>query len=238
MTRSKPIRYRCLDCGQEFDAGPGPVTSATPHELPCGRQVNGACPACGSLYVGRLQWFVVACHPRADAAVADKLEAEGHAVLFLHYLIAPKKSKNLSRKQRQEGKVGGEKTRRPVMPGYVFVGMVPPLDFYSISSLREVAAVLANERGPAELDVREIDRLRAGAGKGGVVEVEAPRPGRRLLLKAGSVVRILSGPFQGFEGPVEADDGGRFVKVRTTMFGHKRPVDVPFAGVEVVAEAA
>ena len=220
----KTIRYLCLarDCSHEFDAGPGPTT----------------CPACGHVYVGRLSWYVVHVNSGADAAVADRLRAMGHMVLFLHYLVAPKKSKRLSRKQREEGKVGGEKTKRPLMTGYVFVGMVPPLDFYEVNSLRGVAAVLANDKGPAELDVREIDRLRAGAGKGGLVELQPERPGCRLTLIVGSVVRILSGPFAGFEGPVEQDDGRHFVRVRVTMFGHERPIDVPHSGVEVIAAAA
>lgn len=228
----RPVAYRCLDCSTEFKAGPGPVHGGALHELPGHAFTDGACPACGGLYVGRLSWYVVATVPQADAAVADRLEAAGHATLFLHHLEAPRYRNRLSRKQRLEGSNGaGTTLRRPVMPGYVFAGLVPPVDFYGLNNLPGVARVLTNEAGPAELDPREIDRLRAGADSNGRVEI--PKAScARLPYRPGAVVKIKAGPFQGFTGPVETDDGKTFLGVSLEIFGDRRVVEVPWQAVE------
>ena len=205
-----PVRYLCLDrdCSHEFDAGPGPTT----------------CPACGHVYVGRLSWYVVHVNSSADAAVADRLRAMGHLVLFLHYRVT-------IRPQNRPRQV-----LRPVMPGYVFVGLVPEPDFYEIATLPGVAAVLANDKGPAALDAQEIDRLRAWADSGGRVALGEDAAVPRPRLDPGTVVRIRRGSFEGFERTVERDDG-KLIRVMASMFGREVPLDLAYEDIEVLVSA-
>lgn len=222
MTEPSQIRFRCTDCRHAFDAPPGPT----------------ACLACGGLYVGQLNWYVVQCTSQAEAAVADKITAAGHDVLFLHYLVKPRRLNRLSRKQRQEAQEApGDMLRRPVMPGYVFAGLTPPMDFYGLSKTPGVAAVLANEKGPAALPISEVDRLRSWGDADGVVSLPDQTPGKRALLVPESIVRIKAGPFQGFMGPVIRDDG-KLVRVEAEIFGRMSPVDLAIEDLEVVRRAA
>lgn len=234
----KPVTYRCTDCGHEFEAGPGPVTGGALHALPGGGVVQGACPACGGLYVGELRWFVVQCTSQAEAAVADKIASLGHLVLFLHHLVQPRRLNRLSRKQRQKAQEApGPLLRRPVLPGYVIAGLTPPMDFYGISNTPGVAQVLANENGPAALPIAEVDRLRAWGDADGVVSMPDSGGTKRPLLAPESIVRIKSGPFQGFTGPVVRDDG-KLVRVEAEIFGRMSPVDLAIEDLEVIRRAA
>lgn len=233
MLMAKPpqiVRYRCLerDCGHEFDAGPGPV-----HSLG-----GGACPACGGLYVGRLTWYIVMCNPRAEAAVADKLRAMGHSVVFLYYLLAVKRSNRTSVKLRHTEQTNGVKIKRPVLPGgYVFVGVTPEPNFKAIEDTPGVAALLRREASPAQISQSEIDRLRSWGDADGLVPLSDTSAAQRQRLTVGSLVRITRGPFEGFERPVERDDG-RMIRVLADLFGGWVPVDLAFEDVEVVREAA
>lgn len=170
--------------------------------------------------------------------MADKLRALGHAVVFLHYVVQPRRANRLSRKQRQElGESAGEAVKRPVLPSYVFVGLTPPEDFYGVSNTPGVAALLRKPGGPEQISQEEIDRLRSWGDEDGRVPLGETLAAPRPRLEVGSLVRITRGPFEGFERPVERDDG-RMIRVLAELFGGWVPVDLAYEDVEVIAEAA
>jgi transcriptional antiterminator NusG len=236
----KAIRYRCLaakTCGHEFDLGPRP--KAAGHEV-----TDGACPVCGGR-AGELRWYVVQAVPKAEAGVADRLRKLKLEALFLHYLVPVMRADRFSQSRRRKATIEPKIVKRPVLPGgYVFVRIVAAVDTGRVAALPNVLLLLGSQSGPLPVSDGDIERLRKGADKDGVVPIDGPQDARRAPLKVGSIVRILSGPFgpglysEGFEGPVVQDDGRGFLKVEITIFGRPTPVDVPYAGVEVIAEAA
>lgn len=232
----KPLRFLCLDCAHEFDAGPRPVLRAG--ELAGHEVTDGACPVCGGR-ADPLSWFIVQCQPKADAMVADRLRALGHLCLFLHYLLPVKRTNRTTPRKRHTEETNAAKIKRPLFPGgYVFAGLTPPHEFKAIDDTPGVAALLRHEGRPTPLDPREVDRLRTWGDKNGQVPLERPLEPRRRRFVPGDVVRILSGPFEGFERPVIEDDGKEMVKVLATLFGRDTEMALPYWQVEVIAEAA
>ncbi|WP_425032461.1 transcription termination/antitermination protein NusG [Pelagibius sp.] len=197
--------------------------------------IPGACPACGGLYVGRLSWFVVMTNARAEEAVNDRLKDLGYLTLFLHYRVPVRRANRLSRRQRAA--VATEKApelvTRPYLSRYIFVGVVPGQGFYDINNAPGVSTVLSNEAGPRTLEPSEIDRLRAGAGKDGLIQLEGPAEMGRTRLTVGDVVRIKVGPFAGFDGTVCRDDG-KMVTIWVSIFGRQTEVTLLPKAVEAI----
>ena len=236
MKAEKAIRYRCLakTCREEFDLAPRPVRASGP----VGHRVtDGACPVCGS-HARRLSWYGLMTQVKAEASVRDRLKAAGHRALFLHYLVPVKRSDRFSKSRRRKGTIEEVRIKRPVLPsGYIFARMTTG-DIAPACGLPGVVGFVGTQEGAGRIPDGEMQDFLDWGDADGCVTLDETVDARRNPLRVGSTVRITEGPFAGFEGPVEQDDGRRFVSVRVTIFGHQRPIDLPYEAVEVIAEAA
>ena len=121
------------------------------------------------------------------------------------------------------------KSERKFFPGYVLVQM--DLDDESWHLVKDVPKVLGFIGGtgdrPTPISEREansiLDRVKEG--------VDKPKP--KVLFEPGEVVRIISGPFNDFNGVVEEVDYAKSrMRVAVLIFGRSTPVDLEFGQVE------
>jgi len=125
----------------------------------------------------------------------------------------------------------GQKRRseRKFFPGYVLVQMEMDNDTWHL--IKDAPKVLGFIGGtadkPAPISDKEADAILQRIQEG----VEKPRP--KVLFEPGEVVRVTDGPFNDFNGVVEAVnyDKNR-LRVAVSIFGRSTPVELEFGQVE------
>lgn len=117
-------------------------------------------------------------------------------------------------------------TPKKIFPGYVLVEMIVTDDsWYVVRNTPGVTGFVGSGVKPIPLEDGEILKILESMG------IEKPRP--RVDIEVGEIVRVTSGPFVDFSGPVEdinLDKGKLTVKV--SMFGRETPVELDFNQIE------
>lgn len=122
------------------------------------------------------------------------------------------------------------KSTRKFFPSYVLVEI--EMNKESMHFIQSVNGVLGFVGGqnPRPLKEKEVDRI---LGRDEVAEehevAESP-------FSVGESVKIMSGPFKGFDGGIEevSADKGK-AKVLVTVFGRSTPVEVDFSQIEAIS---
>lgn len=121
-------------------------------------------------------------------------------------------------------------SRRKFFPGYVLVELETPLADATLQMIKETPKVTGFVGGgtrPIPLTTEEADSLLKQVDTG----TAAPREQIRFI--KGDNVRIIDGPFLGFNGAVdEVDADHNRVKVFVSIFGRSTPVELGFMQVE------
>ena len=121
-------------------------------------------------------------------------------------------------------------SKRKFFPGYVLLESNGPLSDEVMTMIKETPKVTGFVGGgtrPIPLDPEEVNTLLKQLESG----VSAPR--ELVHFSKGDSVRIVDGPFLGFNGLVDEvdQDHGR-VKALVSIFGRSTPVELAFAQVE------
>lgn len=126
---------------------------------------------------------------------------------------------------------GGQKRRsdRKFFPGYVLVEMEMSDETWHL--VKDVPKVMGFIGGtadrPAPISKKEADTILNRVKEG----VDKPRP--KVLFEPGEMVRVVDGPFNDFNGVVEAVDYDKSrLKVAVLIFGRSTPVELEFQQVE------
>ncbi len=120
--------------------------------------------------------------------------------------------------------------RRKFFPGYVLVELETPLSDDTLQMIKETPKVTGFVGGggqPIPLTNEEVESL--------LKQVDAGTAGPREQIRfiKGDSVRIIDGPFLGFNGLVdEVDTDHNRVKVLVSIFGRSTPVELGFMQVE------
>jgi transcriptional antiterminator NusG len=120
--------------------------------------------------------------------------------------------------------------RRKFFPGYVLVELETPLSDDTLQMIKEIPKVTGFVGGgahPTPLTNEEVESL--------LKQVDAGTAGPREQIRfiKGDTVRIIDGPFLGFNGLVdEVDTDHNRVKVLVSIFGRSTPVELGFMQVE------
>ena len=124
--------------------------------------------------------------------------------------------------------------KRKLYPGYVFMemettpeGKVSENVWFVIKEVPGVGDFVGTEGLPTPM--RDTDAAKM------MVEVEKPEeaPSIKVEFKKGDQIKIREGPFESFEGVVEAIDQERgIVKVIVEIFGRSTPLDIEYWQVE------
>ena len=112
--------------------------------------------------------------------------------------------------------------REKIFPGYVLVEMVVTDDsWYIVRNTPNVTGFIGSGTTPISLAEEEIKAIQKRMG------VEEPK--YKIDIDLNAPVRIIDGPFKGFEGKVSKIDEERGrVKVLISVFGRDTPVEMDF----------
>jgi transcription termination/antitermination protein NusG len=121
-------------------------------------------------------------------------------------------------------------SRRKFFPGYVLVELESPVADDMVQMIKETPKVTGFVGGgntPIPLNMEEVESLlkQVDAGTGG--------PREEVRFVKGDNVRVVDGPFLGFNGLVdEVDTDHNRLKVLVSIFGRSTPVELGFLQVE------
>jgi len=115
-----------------------------------------------------------------------------------------------------------------IFPGYVLVEMVVTDDsWYMVRNTPNVTGFIGTGTIPTPLSDQEVKSLQKRMG------VEEPQ--YKIDVQVNSPVKIVDGPFKGFEGKVnEIDEARGKVKVLVSMFGRETPVELDFLQIKKI----
>jgi transcriptional antiterminator NusG len=116
---------------------------------------------------------------------------------------------------------------RKCMPGYVLVRMeMTDEGYHLISSINRVTGFLGPQGRPMPMRDAEVNQILNRVEEG----QEAPRT--LISFDIGEKVKVVDGPFEGFDGMVEeVDEDHSRLKVSVSIFGRATPVELEFTQV-------
>ena len=163
-------------------------------------------------------WYVIHTYSGYEDAVAKNLKQRIESLGMedkIFNVIVPKekkiKIKNGKRKTVEE----------KIYPGYVLVEMiVDDASWYVVRNTPRVTGFLGAETTPIPVSKHDIDDLMKRMEVG-------TEPQFTIDVEIGVNVKIIDGPFKGFEGRVsEVDQERGKIKVLINMFGRDTPVEL------------
>lgn len=120
--------------------------------------------------------------------------------------------------------------RRKIFPGYVLVELESPLGDETLQMIKETPKVTGFVGGgtvPMPLTPGEVESLLKQ------IDVGKVEPREQVKFIKGDNVRIIDGPFLGFNGLVdEVDQDHSRLKLMVSIFGRSTPVELGFLQVE------
>jgi len=116
---------------------------------------------------------------------------------------------------------------RRFMPGYVLVHMeMSDRGYHMINSINRVTGFLGPQGRPMPMRDAEVNAILNRVQEG----EESPRT--LIHFEIGEKVKVNDGPFEDFDGMVEAvDDEHQRLKVSVSIFGRETPVELEFTQV-------
>jgi len=162
-------------------------------------------------------WYVIHTYSGYEDAVAKNLKQRIESLGMedkIFNVIVPKekkiKIKNGKRKTVEE----------KIYPGYVLVQMiVTDESWYVVRNTPRVTGFLGAGTTPIPVSKADMDDL--------MKRMEMGQPEMTIDFEVGANVKIVDGPFKGFEGKVSEIDKERGkIKVLVNMFGRDTPVEL------------
>ncbi len=162
-------------------------------------------------------WYVIHTYSGYEDAVAKNLTQRIESLDMgdkIFNVIVPKekkiKIKNGKRRTVEE----------KIYPGYVLVEMVVDDEsWYVVRNTPRVTGFLGAGTTPIPVSQKDIDDLKK--------RMDASEPEFQIDFEIGASVKIMDGPFKGFEGRVsEIDQERGKIKVLVNMFGRDTPVEL------------
>ncbi len=121
-------------------------------------------------------------------------------------------------------------SKRKFFPGYVLVELEAPVKDETVMMIKDTPKVTGFVGGgtrPIPLTEEEADSILKQ------IETGAAAPREHVIFSKGDNVRIIDGPFMGFNGLVdEVDPDHSRVKALVSIFGRSTPVELAFSQIE------
>ena len=173
-----------------------------------------------------MQWYVVHAYSNYEMKVRDALkervERLGLEKYFGEILIPTEEVVEMREGQKR-------KSTRKFFPGYILVEMELNDDSWHLvkNTPRVLGFIGGTSDKPAPITEKEANAIMSRMEEG----VDAPRP--KVLFEVGEVVRVKDGPFNDFNGIVEAVNYEKStMQVAVQIFGRSTPVELEFFQVE------
>ncbi|MEB3287124.1 MAG: transcription termination/antitermination protein NusG [Vampirovibrionales bacterium] len=179
----------------------------------------------------RKRWYIVHTYSGHENKVKVNLERRIESMNMADKIFrveVPQKSVTKIKDNRRY-----EREER-VFPGYVLVEMIMDDDsWYVVRHTPGVTKFVGSQKRPIpakDVEIRRIlmreQQTGTGSGRAAVAKIE-------IDLKVGEIVKIVSGPFEGFEGSVtEVIPEKERVKASVIIFGRETPVELAFNQVQ------
>jgi len=162
-------------------------------------------------------WYVIHTYSGYEDAVAKNLKQRIESLGMedkIFNVIVPKEKKIKIKNGKR--KIVEEK----IYPGYVLVQMiVTDESWYVVRNTPRVTGFLGAGTTPIPVSPSDMAEL--------MKKMEVAEPKLTIDFKIGATVKIIDGPFKGFEGRVSEIDKERGkIKVLVNMFGRDTPVEL------------
>ena len=163
------------------------------------------------------RWYVLHTYSGYEENVKKNLEQriETFAMEDKIFGVLVPKEKKIKIKNSKRSVV-----EEKIFPGYVLVEMTVTDDsWYVVRNTPNVTGFVGSGVTPTPIDAKEMASLQKRMG---VID-----PAHNISVNVDDNVKIVDGPFKGFEGKVNAVDPTRGkVKVLVNMFGRETPVEL------------
>ncbi len=182
----------------------------------------------------RRSWHLVQISSRHAPLAIDHLKSRGLEVyrpLLRSMEIPP--AKELSRSQRKNRHLFAREKLVPIFGVYHFVRFDPEHDpWQKMFELVGVFGIAVHNNKPRPLPNALIDGLRAKEIGGAIPD--DTRIADLPVFELGELVRVVNGPFRGFNGTIGSlDEAGR-ISVLLSLFGRATPVGLTIDDVEKI----
>ena len=162
-------------------------------------------------------WYVLHTYSGYEDSVAKNLKQRIESLDMAEKIfdvIVPKEKKIKIKNGKR--KVIEEK----IYPGYVLVEMIVTDDsWYVVRNTPNVTGFIGSGTTPVPISKEEIDNLKK--------RMKVDEPKHKILVKPGDLVKIIDGPFNGFDGKVSGvDQEKEKIRVLVNMFGRDTPVEL------------
>lgn len=174
---------------------------------------------------GERRWYVIHTYSGYENKVKANLEKRIESMNMeekIFRIVVPEV-------EEVEIKDGRKKiVKKRIYPGYVLVEMILTDDsWYVVRNTPGVTGFVGSGAKPIPLTEEEVRQII------GHMDTDAPRP--KVDLAVRDRVRVITGPFENFEGIVEEIDPQRGkLRVMISMFGRETPVELDFSQVEKI----
>ncbi len=172
------------------------------------------------------EWFIVSTHSKFEDSVKEALRHRATA-----YGLGDQIGEILIPTEKVVEMRGGRRvvTTKQVYPGYVLVNMEMNADTWQVVKNTDKVMGFVPPHKPQPMPDDEVLRIREQ------MDDASQAPKLRHTFQTGESVRIIHGPFNGFQGVVdEVQPDRNKVKVMVTIFGRSTPVELEFLEVEKV----
>lgn len=173
----------------------------------------------------RPRWYIVHTYSgfeqRVQKTINEMIRSGQGRDLILQCVVPTEKVIELS-------KQGSKRTTtRKFYPGYVMVQMIMTEYAWNlIQSIPKVTGFVGGKNRPTPMKDNEAENILA------LMETRKERPRPKFSFDKGEEVRIIDGPFSGFNGVVDEVnyDKGK-LRVSVSIFGRQTPVELDFVQV-------
>lgn len=172
-----------------------------------------------------MNWYVIHTYSGFEGRVKSSIEEHATA-LDLKNKIAQVLVPTEEVIEIREGKK--RVSTRKFFPGYVLVEMeLTDETWQLIKAIPKVTGFLGGGVKPAPLTIEEVETLKKQIDSGTAI------PREKVKFQKGDAVRIIDGPFIGFNGVIdEINQDQHKIKVLVSIFGRSTPVELGFLQVE------
>ena len=167
-------------------------------------------------------WYILHTYSGFEQRVEQmirELMRSGQDQGCIHDVVVP------TEKVIELGKNGQKRTTtRKFYPGYVMVRMtMTDLSWHQVQNIPKVTGFVGGKNRPAPMGPGEAERILS------LMETRQEQPRPKYDFNHGDEVRVIDGPFGGFNGVVEEVnyDKGK-LKVCVSIFGRQTPVELDF----------
>lgn len=164
-------------------------------------------------------WYTVKVRNNYEQIVADRIKLEMQRIKRDFKIVIPKEKIVFAKKGKKASK------EKMLYPGYIFVETL---------YISELIGIVRETTGATNVlsskETREPIRLRRSEVKSMLLaEEELQKPISDEFYTKGEYVKILTGPFEGFEAAIEDMDSEKNkVKVLVNIFKKQTPVELTF----------